>query len=33
MVGPTGDRAGIWAKRLLPYRVFERLARGSLLGE
>jgi NAD(P)-dependent dehydrogenase (short-subunit alcohol dehydrogenase family) len=32
-VGPVGDRAGTWAKRLLPYRAFERLARGSLLGE
>jgi NAD(P)-dependent dehydrogenase (short-subunit alcohol dehydrogenase family) len=32
-VGPVGERAGTWAKRLLPYRAFERLARGSLLGE
>ena len=32
-VGPAGDRAGTWVKRLLPYRAFERLARSSLLGE
>ena len=31
-VGPLGDRAGTWAKRLLPFRAFQSLARGSLTG-
>jgi len=29
-VGKAGERVGIAAKRLLPYRVFERAAKGSL---
>jgi len=29
-VGKMDERVGILAKRLLPYRVFERAARGSL---
>jgi NAD(P)-dependent dehydrogenase (short-subunit alcohol dehydrogenase family) len=29
-VGKTGERAGLMAKRLLPFRVFEAAARGSL---
>lgn len=31
-VGPMGDRAGTWAKRLLPFRAFQSLARSSLMG-
>lgn len=31
-VGKPGERVGILAKRLLPYRVFERAAKGSLGG-
>ncbi len=29
-VGKADERVGIWAKRVLPYRVFERAAKGSL---
>jgi hypothetical protein len=29
-VGKAGERAGLIAKRLLPFRVFEAAARGSL---
>jgi hypothetical protein len=29
-VGKAGERAGLMAKRLLPFRVFEAAARGSL---
>jgi hypothetical protein len=29
-VGKSGERIGIMAKRLIPYRLFEKAAKGSL---
>jgi NAD(P)-dependent dehydrogenase (short-subunit alcohol dehydrogenase family) len=31
-VGSVGERSGLWAKRLLPHRVFVRIARDALCG-